>query len=419
MPKLFIRLLSPAVVTDDGYRLSSEWMIQEDDGRTRGHGRTDFRGLSELIDPGADWLQTPGNVIVTVPSEYVLSLSCEVPGRSVGQIRRALPFVVEEFVTTDIDAMHVASGEIRRGAPIPVILIDRTLLEDWLGCLQALQVRADYLFADADLLPVAAGQATLLLDDQRVLVRTPDQAAALDRDNLALAVGALDVERVEVVHGTLTGLELGELTQELDVEHAPGADAGSVLEYVAGHWRSTAPLNLLQGEFKPQQPVNPLWQRWRSVAALAAVWIGVALLAMTAEGFYAGYRADRLEAASVELYRDIFPAETRVINARRQLQAKLGERPDDAGATILGYLGPLAAARTPATRLQSLNYTGERGELAVDLIIDGFEALDRLKDSLAGEGVNVEITSAEQVDTGVRARVRLSERADRADRGAG
>jgi general secretion pathway protein L len=409
MPKLFIRLLSPAVITDDGYRLTSEWMIQEDDGRTRGHGRTDFRGLSELIDPGADWLQTPGNVIVTVPSEYVLSLSCDVPGRSVGQIRRALPFVVEEFVTTDIDAMHLASGEIRRGSPTPVILIDRTLLEDWLGCLEALQVRADYLFADADLLPVAAGQATLLLDDQRVLVRTPDQAAALDRENLTLAVSALQVERVQVVHGVLTDLELGELSQDLEVKHAPGVETGSVLEYVAANWHSTAPLNLLQGDFKPRQPVNPLWMRWRSVAALAAVWVGVALLAMTAEGIYAGYRADQLEAASIDLYRDIFPAETRVINARRQLQAKLGERPDDAGATILGFLGPLAAAQTPATRLQSLNYTGERGELAVDLIIDGFEALDRLKDSLAGEGVAVEITSAEQTDSGVRARIRLSD----------
>jgi len=408
MPKLFLRVLTPAVATDEGYRISSEWMIQEDDGRARGHGVTDFRGLSELIDPGTDWLQVPGNVIVTLPAEHVLSMACQVPGRSVGQIRRALPFMVEEFITTDIDAMHLASGEVRRGAPVQVNVIDRTLLEDWLNCLSALEIHPDYLFSEAAVLPVADRQASLMLDGDRALLRTPDQAAAVDRDNLALALGALDVDRLVVVYGNLSDLELGELAQELDVESAPDAGADSVLEYVAGHWKTAAPINLLQGEFKPRQPMNPLWQRWRPAAALAAVWVGVALTAMTAEAFYASYRADALEAASVELYRDIFPDEQRVINARRQLQAKLGERPDGGAAGFIGYLGPLADAMTPATRLQSVNYTAERGELAVDLLIDGFEALDRLKEALAGQGVGVEITSAEQTDTGVRARVRLS-----------
>lgn len=408
MPKLFLRVLTPAVATDEGYRISSEWMIQEDDGRVRGHGVTDFRGLSELIDPGTDWLQVPGNVIVTLPAEHVLSMACQVPGRSVGQIRRALPFMVEEFITTDIDAMHLASGEVRRGAPVQVNVIDRTLLEDWLNCLSALEIHPDYLFSEAAVLPVADRQASLMLDDDRALLRTPDQAAAVDRDNLSLALGALDVDRLVVVYGNLSDLEIGELAQDLEVESAPDAGADSVLEYVAGHWKSAAPINLLQGEFKPRQPMNPLWQRWRPVAALAAIWVGVALTAMTAEAFYASYRADALEAASVELYRDIFPAEQRVINARRQLQAKLGERPDGPDAGFIGYLGPLAEVMTPATRLQSVNYTAERGELAVDLLIDGFEALDRLKEALAGQGVGVEITSAEQADTGVRARVRLS-----------
>ncbi len=408
MPKLFLRLLTPAVATDDGYRISSEWMIQESDGRVRGHGVTDFRGLSELIDPGTDWLQVPGNVIVTLPAEHVLSMACQVPGRSVGQIRRALPFMVEEFITTDIDAMHLASAEIRRGAPVQVNVIDRTLLEDWLSCLAALDIHPDYLFSEAAVLPVADRQVSVMLDGDRVLLRTPDQAAAVDRDNLSLALGALDVDRLVVVYGNLTDLELGELAQDVEVEHAPAPRGGSVLEYVAEHWKSAAPINLLQGQFKPRQPMHPLWQRWRSVAALAAIWVGVALTAMTAQALYAGYRADALEAASVELYRDIFPAEQRVINAQRQLQAKLGERSDGPATGFIAYLGHLAQAMTPATRLQSVNYTAERGELAVDLLIDGFEALDRLKGTLTEQGVGVEITSAEQTGTGVRARVRLS-----------
>jgi general secretion pathway protein L len=408
MPKLFIRLLSPAVATDEGYSVSSAWMIQEDDGRTRARGETDFRGLSELIDPGADWIQTPGNIIVTVPAEHVLSLSCQVPGRSVGQVRRALPFVVEEFVTTDIDTMHLASSELRRGASARVNLIDRQLLEDWLACLAALQIRPGYLFSDAELLPMVQGQASLLLDGDRVLVCTPNQAAAVDRDNLVLATSALEVERAVVVYGTLTDIELGQLSQELEVETVETPGAATVLEYVAAHWRTTDAVNLMQGLFRARQPTNPLWQRWRSVAALAAVWIGVVLVSMTAEALYAGYRADELEALSEQLYRDIFPSERRVTNPRRQLQAKLGESSGDGSAGLLGYLGPLASNMGPGTRVSSFSYDEERGELAVDMSTNAFDTLDRIKESLGKVGVAVQIDSAEQLENSIRARVRLS-----------
>jgi len=107
------------------------------------------------------------------------------------------------------------------------------------------------------------------------------------------------------------------------------------------------------------------------------------------------------------LYRDIFPEERRVTNVRRQLQARLGERTDDGGAGLLALVGALASSTDPATRVQSFSYNGERAEMAVDLVTGGFEALDQIKERLAGQGVNVEITSAEQTDQGVRARVRL------------
>jgi general secretion pathway protein L len=406
MPKLFISLSSPAAATEDGFDVRSAWMIQEDDGRVRARGETDFRGLTELIDPDTDWVGVPGNIVVTVPSEHVLSLSCEVPGRSIGQVRRALPFVVEEYVTTDIEAMHLASGPLKRGAPIRVNLIERELLDGWLACLAALSIHPGYLFSDAELLPVRPGEASLLLDGNRVLIRTPDQAAALDRDNLQLGVAALDVERLVVVHGSLTDLEAGQLAQEMEVTRADEPGAETALEYVAAAWRDSGAVNLLQGAYRARQPKNSAWQRWRAVAALAAVWIGIALIAMTTEAMFASYRADALRAESERLYREIFPEERRVTNVRRQLQAKLGERIDVEGG-LMPFLTALASVTADVTRVQSLNFTGERGELAVDVTVAGFDALDRLKSRLEQQGVDVDIASAEQLTDGVRARIRL------------
>jgi type II secretory pathway component PulL len=57
-----------------------------------------------------------------------------------------------------------------------------------------------------------------------------------------------------------------------------------------------------------------------------------------------------------------------------------------------------------------LSYTEERGELAADLLIPGYEDLDRLKQRLGNKGFGVDVTSAEQQEKGVRARLRISER---------
>ena len=116
----------------------------------------------------------------------------------------------------------------------------------------------------------------------------------------------------------------------------------------------------------------------------------------------------QLQAQSEELYRDIFPGERRITNVRRQMSAKLGGRSAGPGARgFTDYVGELAAVLDNNVVVSSLNYTDARGELAVDLLLRGYPELDRLKDALDGQGVAVTITSAEQQETGVRARVRL------------
>ena len=75
MPKLFIRLLSPATATEEGFDVQSAWIITNEQDELRAEGETDFRGLSDLIDPDADWLNQPDNIVVSIPGDHVLALS--------------------------------------------------------------------------------------------------------------------------------------------------------------------------------------------------------------------------------------------------------------------------------------------------------------------------------------------------------
>jgi len=406
MPTLFIRLQSPVYRDEDGADLSCDWLILENDGKVRASGVTDYRGLSELIDPGADWLQNPANLVVILPAEYVLSLTAEVPGRSVGQIRRALPFVVEEYLAADVERMHLAHGPIRRGAPVRVNLIDRQYLDDWMGCLAELSLKPGYMVSDAELLPLLRDGAVVLLEAETALIRTESQAASVDVDNLSVALGALDVDVIEVVNGELDGLVAGQLDREIEI--VPGDETDAPLVYLARRWRSLPDaVNLLQGAYTQARPPSENVYRWRSVASLAGVWLLLGLIGMTVQAVWASMQADALEAKSEALFRDIFPGDTRITNVQRQMRQKLGQAGGGEGAGFTAYLGNLAQGIDKTVTISSLTYADSRDELAADLQLASYDALEQLKQKLNRLGVTVEITSAEQQDSGIRARVRL------------
>jgi general secretion pathway protein L len=374
----------------------------------RASGVTDYRGLSELIDPSADWLQNPENLVIMVPAEHVLALSTEVPGRSVGHIRRALPFVVEEYLAADIERMHVAHGPIRKGSPVRVNLIDGSFIDDWVACFAELGLKPGYMVSDAELLPVNAGGASVLLEAETALVRTDSQAASIDRDNLGLALSSLDADVIEVVNGELDGLTAGQL--DAGIELRSGDDSEPPLVYLARRWRELPDaVNLLQGPYTPARPPSRNIYRWRSVASLAGIWILLGLIGMAAQGIWSSVRANDLSERSVAVYRDIYPGETRVntANVQRLFRAKLGQGGGDGGTGFTTYLGHLAQGIDRTVSIWSLTYSENRDTLDADLQLSSYDALEQFKQRLNRLGVDVEITSAEQQDSGVRARVRL------------
>ncbi|MFP6837951.1 MAG: type II secretion system protein GspL [Pseudomonadales bacterium] len=409
MPTLFIRMLSQATRDDEGFRLRNEWLISEDDGSVRAKGATDLRGLEELIDPEVDWLHDPGNIVVILPGEHVLGVNCEVPGRSVGQIRRALPFVVEEFVATDIEGMHLASGPIRRGESIRCNLIDRALLDDWLECLGEVGLPPGHMVSEAELLPAEPGQVSVLFEADTVLLKTTDQAATVDRSNLLLALGSVAAEEILLINGTLNDLEMSQLDGDVRLRTTGDAPVETTLGYLATRWlEQPDTINLLQGPYVPPRQTHTGTTRWYAVAGLAGAWLLIGAITMIVQGFWASTQADQLEAASEQLFRDIFPGERRVRNVRRQMQAQLGGRSGNVGGGgFTSYLADLGAVLNSNAVITSLNYTDARGELAADLLLRGYEELDQLKENLEQRGLDVAITSAEQVDGGVRARIRI------------
>ena len=414
MPKLYLRVLSDAqpIPDEEGYDISLEWLITENDGSVRGHGRTDQRGLEDVADPNVEWLKDPDNTTVFVPSEFVLRVACDVPGRSQAQIRRALPFAVEEYIASDIETMHIAHGPIKAGEKIHCNLLSRDQISNWLNCFTSVGVHPGAFVADAEILEQNTSVATLIFDNTSVLVNNASQAAVIGRDTLAMALGTLDIERIISLNGLPTDIELGQLENPVDVEEVPIGDAG-VLEYLAKRHRDGNPfVNLLQGEYRPIRPKSANAARWRSVAALAAVWVIVGFLSIVVQGWWASSEADRLEADSFAFYKETFPRESQPVSVdqlRRRMESKLGQKSssDGASSAFIDLTAHFSNVSKPNHEVLSISYTEQRRELNIEVMLRNYDELDAYKSELASRGIEVETTSAEQEARGIRSRMRV------------
>jgi general secretion pathway protein L len=415
MPRLFLRVLSEATILSDGegYELGVEWLIKESDGSVRASGVTDYRGLADVADPNVEWLANPENTIVLIPSQMVLTVSCEVPGRSAGQIKRALPFAVEEFVATDIERMHIAPGPIKPGLPILCSIVERTSLASWLNCFSSLGIAPSYFVADAQLLAIESGTASVLFDGDGALVASSDQAAMVDRGTLVFALNSMAPDKIVTVNGVLTDLEVDQLDSPAELETVDLSEYG-VLDYFADRFAPAACINILQGPFKPQQQTSARASKWMGVASLTAGWVAIAFLGMVVEALWSSSEADRLEQDSLALYTQFSPREAQpsgIDALRRSVASKLGKQAIPGQTNEAGGFVQLTSHFANVLDLQSqvtsLRYQARNDEITVEVMLKDYEELEVIRSKLADQGVSVEVANAEEEGGKVRSRLRV------------
>ena len=414
MPKLYLRVLTEArpLPDDEGYDLQVQWLIAENDGSARGFGVTDFRGLQDVADPNVEWLQDPDNTVVFVPAQFVLAIDCVVPGRSVVQIRRALPFAVEEFVAEDIESMHIAHAPIKAGDPVACTLVNRGVLQSWLDCFAAAGVNAGTMITDADMQLRSDTHVTVLFDEGDALITHGSEAALIPQAHLGLALASIEAETLTVVGGSIAEMDLAQMPNKVDVETV-AFDDRQLLGFLADRYNRQAPrVNLLQGEFRPVRPRSASSGKLRGIAALAALWLVIAFLGLVVRGFWAEREADRLETASFEFYGELFPRESQPVNldqVRRRMASKLGRSVAGEGSAgaFLTLVDGLSRALNDKHVVENISYSDARGELNVEVLLDGYPDIENIKEALSRNGVNMTPVSAEQVPEGVRSRMRL------------
>lgn len=358
-------------------------------------------------------------VCALVPGAEVLLAEPEVPSsRSGAKLQQIIPFALEEHLAEDIDELHFAIG---RRAPdsarVPVAVVARALLDEWLRTLRSNGIEPDVVYADSDLLPENPGQAVALLEEDTISVRPPGGspvtlpgealAEALEiaragadlpaARGLILYTGPIEWQRysgqVEAARPQFEGIKVQILT-------------GGPLALFAQQLGTAAPINLLQGAYALNSSRAVGIRAWRVAAMLLGALVAMHVAGKVAELSFIKKHERQVDAAIRDTFHSAMPGDVNTTDARRRMEARLNAA-RGAGGGLLPALQALAQARdsAPGTSVQALNF--KNGSVEMKLSAPDAASLDRLSQSLRNNGWQADLAGGTNAGAGYEGRIEV------------
>lgn len=413
-----------------------DWQLVDGDNQIRSQGSTALQDLGEHLSGGDDF-----DVVAIVPAETILSLRVQVPTAQLRQIRQALPFVVEEFIADDIENIHTAiPSTFRASLPdIDTVIVEHALLVTWLDLLHSHRLSPSALLVDALCLPRDQDGWSVVIGDDRVLVRSGRNRglAMQSGDFEALFVPMLRAELERRSNQSMTSaLQVHVMAAQSDNQAAESVkryagvlkrffpdlaikatlfkqDPAQLLSFDWQEQRQHG-INLLQGGYATGQVSASGGGQWGVVAAVASVGVVVFLALALLSGWYFSHRAEQLQHQSLAVYRQLFPDQRRVVNPRRQLQNYLKLQGSPGNHSFLALLSETSRriqnqASSPDVSLRQIRFNSDQGNLRFEVNSKSLDQLDDFKNLLAGAGLQVDINSASEQDGGVMGRIVVSQ----------
>ncbi|RJG13774.1 type II secretion system protein GspL [Pseudomonas cavernicola] len=346
--------------------------------------RTQLAFAAAVAELSAPWR-------LVLPVEAVTSCVVQLPTQKSRWLRQALPFAVEELLAEEVEHLHLALGEQLADGRHRVFAVRRSWLADWLTlCAEA---RPATIQVDADLLPVQGTQ--LLWLDERWLLggATLTRMALVSEDWPSLAPVC------PLPHMAFAPPEQALPAGIVECQREPDLHL-----WLASQ---SAGCNLAQGEFAPPESAED-WLRWRPVLGLVGLWLVLQWGFNLAQSWQLQHESEAYAASNVALYRELFPEDNKLVNLRTQFDQHLAEGAAGGQSRLLNLLGQATGAliaEGAQVRVQQLDFSDSRGDLALQVQAPGFDALERLRERLIAAGLVVQLGSASREATGVSARL--------------
>jgi len=360
---------------------------------------------------------------VVISGPDIVLTAARVPGRQRQQIAAALPYLVEEQFIEEVEAIHFALGARNPEGLVPAATITHERMQYWRQRLGEAGIEPVSIHPGILCLPFEQDGWTIVELHGLMLVRTgPASGFSCAPEHLEVLLTHLpETERPELIR--LHTFPDSEQTELLSDNQTVGGIPSEwrhhdtrLIEVMAGLITAKELINLLQGPYGRSTKLNQVWFKWRPAAVLAGLLVTVLFANGVTQVLELKARNERLHQEVLDIYRQAFPDDKRVVNPQVQMQRHLDALRHGSGNSsatwIMDTLDQAAPVLTAMQGLvlQRLTYKNDVFSLRIDL--PNLGSVEQLKNKLSAlQGINVEIVTASANNGRVSANLLLKPKA--------
>lgn len=329
-----------------------------------------------------------------LPGEKVVIAAIDLPKVRPAERSRIAAFALEDQLASDPESLYVAIGQkSEETGKTTVAVTDQAYFDELhLACVAA-NVAPTIAMPDYLALAWSEGVWSILLHRNMAIVRTGLQSGfVIDALNFNFFIQHFIAKNPDQKPSQLTVWQSSTILtfQELDqyqikieikdiVEHSPWDAAGIKTQ-----------LNLLQGKYRPKAKQSLLEKSWKICGLVVAVWIGFALVSEAVQAFYFAHQSDKLQAQVMQVYQQLFPGATSLLEPHFRTTALLKSyaSASTGGAFIKLYRAAGSSLlQYPAVSPRQISFQHNTMYLIVDA--ENVSALNDWLNSVKAKGVTV------------------------------
>ena len=393
---LIVQLIPPISGSDDGEAkavdCTAKWLHLSGEA-TPDALNFETGELSRLLQ------QPPVNCrwIILIPGEDVLTTTVNLPKKRRRQALKALPFMLEDSMASDVSLEHLAVGPDNAQGQTLVAITHKQQLRDLLQIFTDAGITPYRMLPDYAMLQENPDAWQILVSGDRAMVRCPDStgfSTPLSRLALLLKTGQKPESGGAARSVQWFGLADRPAPVLPDTWQSNEQLLSNPLQHLAEDAHK-ASLNLLQGEFKVIQQESWHWRPWATAALLAVVATCIWLLETGLETARFNRENEQLQAAMIDLARQALPEAKQIRDPQTQLliawrQLKNGGA---GGSEFVPMLNRVSAtiSQQPVT-VRGINF--KDGTLTVSLQGSSLQQLDSLRQQIEQQGLYASLLNA-------------------------
>ena len=351
-------------------------------------------------------------LILLLPSTSVLLQALELPVKTNAQIKKALPFALEDRLAEDIENYHLVWHKQPTGK-LAVAIVSHEKMKAMTGLFDKVDIELAGMYPESLCLPYQADQCSLLFEGQQASLRASVwQGWGIDVDALPVILPKLLDEGLECQSLRLWSNQAPpEWVHALPLTCIEEA-LTPPLQIFAGGFGTATELNLLVGDYAVQSKPIGRWQHWMPVVAVFILALMLQLGALLNKTWQQQDRLHVIENQTLALFKQTFPDVKRIVNVKAQADQQLIAMKKQAGNGGSPFMRLLYRSGEifkdfSGLEYQKLNYADAAIQLQIKAV--DIAQLEQLKQQLQSQ-LQVKVLSADSGANGVEAQLEIREK---------